>query len=247
MSNHHKKKFDVGILGWWYGKDYGSILTYYGLNKAISGLGYNVLMVHEATGYNGWRVSWPKDIVSMHFARRMGYNFTEQAHYSKLPALNSDVETFVVGSDQLWNPNIGRVNDDLFLDFVQPENRRVAYATSFGNRGIGKFKPDFVEKHAENLKKFSAISVREGYAVETARNVFGVDATQVVDPVFLLPKENYESLADQATIKVEGKYLAVFYLDPNPEKRKVAEAIADKLGLEKIVVIPNPDGGRQSA
>lgn len=241
------KTYDVGILGWWYGKNYGSILTYYGLNRAILGLGHKVLMIHEALGYNGYRVQWPDDILSMQFARRAGYEYTEQNHYSRLPALNEKVSNFVVGSDQLWNPMIGRVNDDLFLDFVAPENRRVAYATSFGNRGTAKFQPNFVETHSENLQKFAAISVREGYAVNTARDVFGVEAAVVVDPVFLLPRENYEALAQQALVKVSGNYLATFFLDLTPDKRDVALAVADKLGLQRIVVIPNPDGGRKAA
>lgn len=245
MTLKSNKKYDVGVLGWWYGKNYGSILTYYGLNRAIESLGYSVLMVHEPTGYNAYRATWPDDILSMKFARRVGYNYTEQKHYSHLPDMNDEVATFVVGSDQLWNPLIGRVNDDLFLDFVSPDNRRVAYGTSFGNRGTAKFKPEFIAKHAPNLQKFSAISVREKYAVNTARDVFGVDADLVVDPVFLLPREHYESLAHQATDKVSGNYLAVFFLDPTPEKKSAAEAIANKLGLQRIVVIPNPDGGRK--
>ena len=248
MTFENKKQYDVGIMGWWYGQNYGSILTYYGLNRAITGLGYKVLMIHETMGYNGYRVKWPDDILSMRFARRAGYEYTAQEHYSRMPALNDQVATFVVGSDQLWNPMIGRVNDDLFLDFVAPENRRVAYATSFGNRGIGKFNPEFIEKHKENLQKFSAISVRESYAVNTARDVFGVEADLVVDPVFLLPRENYEALAQQATVKAfSGEYLTTFFLDPTPEKRDVALAVADKLGLQRIVVIPNPDRGRKLA
>lgn len=245
MNARTNKTYDVGILGWWYGKNYGSILTYYGLNRAIEGLGHKVLMVHETLGYNGFRVQWPLDILSIEFARRVGYEFTEQRHFSRMAQLNEDVATFVVGSDQLWNPLIGRVNDDLFLDFVGPDNRRVAYATSFGNKGTSKFKPDFIEKHSANLQKFTGISVRESYAVETARDVFGVDAMQVVDPVFLLPTQDYEKLAQQATVKVSGDYLAVFFLDPTPEKKAAALAIADKLGLARIVVIPNPDGGNK--
>lgn len=245
MSLKSNKKYDVGVLGWWYGKNYGSILTYYGLNRAIESLGFSVLMVHEPTGYNGYRVTWPDDILSMQFARRAGYNYTQQVHYSQLPALNDEVDTFVVGSDQLWNPLIGRVNDDLFLNFVSPENRRVAYATSFGNRGTAKFKPEFIARHSPNLQQFSAISVREKYAVNTARDVFGVHADLVVDPVFLLPREHYQTLAHQASATVSGDYLAVFFLDPTPEKVAVAEAIADKVGLKRIVVIPNPDGGRK--
>jgi nitroreductase len=242
-----EKKYDVGILGWWYGKNYGSIMTYYGLNRAITRLGYETLMVHEALGYNNWRVQWPDNILSMEFARRVGYKYTQQVHYSELPQLNDIVNTFVVGSDQLWNPRIGRVNDDLFLDFVAAENKRVAYATSFGNRDVDKFTPAFVAKQTENLKNFDAISVREEYAVDIAKSVFGVEAKLVVDPVFLLSADDYIALAEKATVKVKGDYLAVFFLDPTPEKKQVAESIARKLGLSKIVVIPNPDGGRSVA
>lgn len=240
-----EKKYDVAVLGWWYGKNYGSILTYYGLNRAIDSLGHSVVMVHEPLGYNGYRVDWPDDILSMEFARRIGYEYTEQMHYSELPGLNDVARTFVVGSDQLWNPMIGRVNDDLFLDFVAPQNDRVAYGTSFGNRGTEKFKPYFISRHAANLQKFKSISVREGYAIDTAVDIFGAKASLVVDPVFLLPQEHYVKLASKATVSTEGEYMAVFFLDPNPEKRAVAQAIADKLGFKKILVIPNPDDGRE--
>jgi hypothetical protein len=247
MLLNAKKKYDVGILGWWYGKNYGSIMTYYGLNRAITNLGYDVLMVHEALGYNGWRVEWPDNILSMEFAKRVGYNYTQQVHFSQLPALNKRVKTFVVGSDQLWNPHVGRVNDDLFLDFAGSSNGRVAYSTSFGNRDTKKYKPEFIEKHSANLQKFDAISVREDYAVNVAKDIFGVDAVQTVDPVFLNDVSVYEELADTATIKQSGRYLATFFLDLTPEKKRVAVAVADKLGLDKIVVLPNPDGGRQIA
>ncbi|MGP9664702.1 polysaccharide pyruvyl transferase family protein [Halomonas sp. AOP22-C1-8] len=239
-----KYEYDVAILGWWYGANYGSMTTYFGLHQAISSLGYSVLMVHEPLGYNGYRVKWPHDLLSMKFADRMGYEYTNQFHFSELPHLNDKVNTFVVGSDQLWNPMIGRVNDDLFLDFVSDKNGRVAYATSFGNKGTKKFDGEFGEKHSKNLQKFDAISVREEYAVDIARDVFGVEADKVVDPVFLLEKAEYERLADSANWQPEGDYLNVFYLDPTPEKRRVAETVADKLGLSKIVIIPNPDKGR---
>lgn len=246
MAFDTQKTYDVGILGWWYGKNYGSILTYYGLYKAIESLDLSVLMVHEPLGYNGYRVKWPDDILSMDFARRAGYHYTQQEHYSKLPALNQQATTFVVGSDQLWNPKIGRVNDDLFLNFVGEDNRRVAYGTSFGNRGTDKFDGPFIEKHTPNLTKFDAISVREAYAIDTARDIFNVHADLVVDPVFLLPKTHYETLAAQATVKLTGTYMSVFFLDPTPAKRDVAVAIADKLGFDRIVIIPNPDNGRKS-
>ena len=41
------KHYDVGILGVWFGCNYGSIATYYCLNQAVEGLGKSVLMVHR--------------------------------------------------------------------------------------------------------------------------------------------------------------------------------------------------------
>jgi len=241
-----EKLFDIGVLGWWYGENYGSMLTYYALNKVLTKMGYSVLMIHESLGYNGWRVNWNDNISPLKFARRVGYDYTKQVHFSDLREFNKKCCSFLVGSDQLWNPLIGRVNNDLFLDFVDDDKVRIAYGTSFGNRNIDKFKPDFINRHKKNLNKFAAISVRENYALDIAKDVFGVNATQVVDPVFLLSKEDYSKLAEKATYKVEGKYLLAFILDPNEGKRQAISAVANKLGHDKIVILANPEH-RESA
>lgn len=236
-----KEKFDIGVLGWWYGENYGSMLTYYALNRTLEKMGYSVLMIHENLGYNGWRVHWDTNIAPMEFARRVGYHYTEQIHFEEAGSLNEKCQSFMVGSDQLWNPLIGRVNDDLFLDFVEDNKPRYAYGTSFGNRDIEKFSPEFIKKHTTDLQKFEAISVREEYAVDIAKNIFKVDAIQVVDPVFLLSQSDYGELAKTATYKAEGRYLASFILDPNEEKRRVIDEVAEKLELDKIVILANPE------
>ena len=48
------EKYDVGILGVWFGCNYGSIATYYALGKTIESFGKSVLMVHRPwlTPYN---------------------------------------------------------------------------------------------------------------------------------------------------------------------------------------------------
>lgn len=66
-----------------------------------------------------------------------------------------------------------------------------------------------------------------------------------MDPVFLVPRSHYEELAEKATVEFSGTYMSVFFLDPTPAKRDVAVAIANKLGFERIVVVPNPDNGTQ--
>ncbi|GFH39802.1 polysaccharide pyruvyl transferase family protein [Lactococcus insecticola] len=236
----NEKKYDVAILGWWYGVNYGSILTYYGLNKAISNLGYDVLMVHETLGYNAWRVRWPETIMPLQFAKRVGYNYTKQYDKSELAELNDLADAFVVGSDQLWNPGIPRVNEDLLLSFVNPNKKRISYGTSI-SRGEEYFNDLFIKDFRNNVQKFDGVSVREVGALEQIKKYTGVSAEQVVDPVFLLDKADYGVLADQATFEPEGDYLALFLLDPNEDKKRVALAISEKLGFNHIIVIPNPE------
>lgn len=236
-NKEEHKKYDVGILGWWYGNNYGSMLTYFALNKTIKNLGLNPVMIHESLGYNGYRVKWGSNIPPMEFARRQGYNYTDQQNFKENESLNKLTDTFMVGSDQLWNPHVGRVNDDLFLDFTNNDKKRIAYATSFGNADNKKYTPSFIKKHSQNLKRFDAISVRENYAVKTAKDIFGVDATQVVDPVFLLDREEYSKLADKATVRPEGKYMLSFILDPNENKKNVIISIAKKLSFDKVYII----------
>lgn len=235
------EKYDLGILGWWYGQNYGSMLTYYALNTVIKNLGLKPIMIHESLGFNGYRVKWADDIPPMQFARRQKYDYTEQQHLSKNHELNQLTDTFMVGSDQLWNPLIGRVNDDLFLNFTEDNKRRISYATSFGNANDGKYNPDFLTKNIPNLRRFDSVSVREKYAVETAQSVFGIEAEQVLDPVFLIDQNEYSKLAEGATTCPKGDYLLSFILDPTPEKKAVIINIAKKLRLAKIVILTDAD------
>lgn len=126
-----EKKYDVGILGVWTGCNYGSIMTYYALNNVIKSLGYSVLMIDKMlTG------SQQSDVEhKMTHSRR----FAEE-HYDISPSLKKDefyklndmCDTFVLGSDQLWNYGISKNFDKLFyLSFADASKKKIAYATSF--------------------------------------------------------------------------------------------------------------------
>ncbi|MCJ1970979.1 polysaccharide pyruvyl transferase family protein [Lactococcus carnosus] len=234
------KKYDVAILGWWHNSNYGSIMTYYALNKAILDQGYSTILVHEALGYPN-RHKLSTDAPAIKFANRQGFEYTEQENFTELGKLNKIADTFVVGSDQLWNPYIGRINDDLFLNFTAPEAKRIAYGTSIGNFAQEHFQsdnfgPDFQQVEKQNLERFDWMSMREDDGIDYMKKTFGFDLPQVVDPVFLINPKNYHDLAEKATTVIEGRYMLAFILDPNDEKRRGVEAVADKLGFEKIAI-----------
>lgn len=246
MKNN--KKYDVAILGWWHNSNYGSMLTYYALKKAIENLDYSTLMVNESMGYPN-RHKLPNDAPGMTFARRQNYAYTEQEHFLENEKYNELADTFVVGSDQLWNPYIGRINDDLFLNFTADDKKRIAYGTSIGNFSRPKFSSehfgeDFEQVERQNLSRFDWVSMRESDGISYFKENLGIDAPQVVDPVFLIDPKEYWKLADEATINFEEEYMLAFILDPDEDKKRNIEAVADKLGFNKIVVFTDANGPR---
>ncbi len=226
--------FDVGIVGWWYGKNYGSALTYYALREVIEGLGYDTLMLEWP-----WRKK-PFPPISDNFVRRFAkkhYNMSAQYTFDEYPSLNNHINQFLVGSDQLWNYWDSKdMGNYYMLDFVREDRKKLSYATSFGHPEYAAPK-EVCQKQAEILKTFDAISVREDDGVKICREVFGVEATQVFDPVFLCPKEKYLGLIEEADITFEKPYLLAYILSPNKEKGEMLKQAADKLGLDLLIIL----------
>ena len=74
-----------------------------------------------------------------------------------------------------------------------------------------------------NLARFDAISVREHSALGIIKSL-GHTATEVLDPVFLLPKQQWQDLADD-TGKAE-RYVLVYDFMNSPKVREQAKHIA---------------------
>ena len=103
-------------------------------------------------------------------------------------------QKIIVGSDQVWNSAVTLADDIYYLPLNKPEvaPRKFSYAASFGNnKSIQGYKTDVVE----NLKDFELISVREKEASVYLKETYGIEASTVVDPVFLNNKEFWESFA----------------------------------------------------
>ena len=126
-----QKHYDVGILGVWFGCNYGSIATYYALEKTIESFGKTVLMVHRPRlGAEDGRM---KGRHSIRFAEEH-YDISKSYHVSEIGELNTLCDAFVLGSDQLWNYGVTKIfGHSYFLDFAGEDKKKIAYATSFGS------------------------------------------------------------------------------------------------------------------
>ena len=104
--------FDIGIMGFWYGLNYGSILTYYALNKVLQDMGYSTLMIENLHPLVIGK------IIQKHIPEflQKHYTISKYRHYRNLKQLNNICNTFILGSDQVFAPGCYRwFRNSLFL------------------------------------------------------------------------------------------------------------------------------------
>ena len=225
-------KYDVGIVGWWYNLNYGGTLTYFALHQVLRKMGYSVLMINRTSEDPHHK---PKEeTVPYKFARK--HYFISKSHSRKsIYDLNEHCEAFISGSDQMLNPVLWRWSGpEYFLNFVNGENRKIGYASSFGNRYVEDKNLSNIMKYW--IRRFDALSVREDYAVDIAKNVFGINAEKVLDPVFLCDKQEYLNIAAQSEANEKG-FSVNFFLDPSEEKREIIKFANDLLKKDYINLI----------
>lgn len=147
-------------------------------------------------------------------------------------------DLYIAGSDQIWNPYYGNGRDAAYYcAFVNDPSRCISYAASFGKSDIPAEERPFMKPQLAN---FRAVSVREATGVKIARSM-GVDAVQVVDPVFLLRREAWERLCKEPPV---DDYLLVYdFLHNDPNIDILAQSIAKK---ERLKIVSVNDGASLS-
>ena len=134
---------------------------------------------------------------------------------------------YFAGSDQIWNPLFPNGKDPAFyLDFVQ-NGVRASYAASFA---VHDFPQDIRSITTQYLSRLDYISVRERSGLTILRNLGIYNATSVLDPVFLINRKHWETLAEK---RKEGKpYLLVYDFDNSPVVHSLSKRIAEERGLK---------------
>lgn len=230
------RHFDIGLFGVWYGENYGSVMTYYALNRVLKKLGLSVLMIDKPRRHI--RDAEVDGLIhSRVFARKHFDGVMPSLPPERMRELNDVCDTFVVGCDQMWNYGIAKgFGFNNYLDFVDAEKRKISYATSFGHSV--SFTPNKeIPIIAKLFRRFSAISVRERDAVKILRNEFGVAATQVLDPVFLLHASEYDEIISETKYKESQPYALSYILDPTSETARLVKEIAREKGLKLITIL----------
>ena len=142
---------------------------------------------------------------------------------------------YVVGSDQIWNPDITcGLRRAYFGAFSNPRKKKViSYAASFGSSGLsgrddGKF--------AKLIRHVDAVSVREESAIPYVTRICGREVTDVLDPVFFLKKESWQRIERIPEYAEKERYILVYVTEPNRTMSEYAKKLSAETGLSVIEV-----------
>ncbi len=225
-------KYDIGIVGFWYGLNYGSVLTSHAMYRVVEKLGYSAVHLNK-----------PEELWSPRFAdiNTMAARFTRKHSnvsdiQSGFARMNDHCRMFLVGSDTVWNPLlVGRHQPFFFLDFAAPDKKKIAYACSFGRPRFNMDDPLLRHYCHYACNRLDAVSVREESGIKLMKEEFGRDAARVLDPVFLLEPEEYRRIhAEGADMKPNGPYIFSNMLSTDEKKIQAYERAVRDLALPTI-------------
>lgn len=232
-QNASQGKYDVAIVGIPTVENFGGSLTYVALYNVIQEMGYTCAMIER-----------PKDAIHPPMPISRIYYEAPFKNQDLLPFVktrkelkkyNDISDVFIVGSDQLYHHNLMRnFSGVALLDWVDDNKKKIAFAASFGH---DVFTGDETERAEMSyfLKKFDAFSCREASGVVLAKNDFDINATQVLDPVFLCDRKVYDKMISNAKIEYKSNYISAYILDPNPHKANIINALSNILNKKAFI------------
>lgn len=146
----------------------------------------------------------------------------------------NEVSTLVLGSDQIWNPNISRGFDPVFFGKIGDNKKRqvCSYAASIG---VSILNEKQQKEFSEELKNVDHISVREESAKKIIEKIdSNIKVSVDLDPTLLLSEQKWSDLAKE--YHNDKPYIFVYSLSGYPETYLTAQKVASYLGAEIIEV-----------
>ncbi len=232
-KNCSNTKYNIGIVNMMFTNNAGGVMTYYALYKLIESLGYNPILI-----YNKF-VSKNLYDNTMGCKTALKYCNVGNSVYSKevLNKYNKLCNTFIVGSDQIWNyPHLIFYS---LLDFATNDKKKIAFSTSYR-----KINLDFDKniKFKYYIKQFDNVLLREDAYINTLKNEFDIEAKQVLDPVFLI--DNYDDLINNSNLNIDYEFILVYCVYFENNILELLDYISNTMNI-KIVKIQAINGCRE--
>ncbi|HOQ75611.1 MAG TPA: polysaccharide pyruvyl transferase family protein [Thermoclostridium sp.] len=249
---------NVGLITFHYAHHYGAQLQAYALQKAVEKLGFPCEIIDyvrpdtiegsslfKKGASPGAILSNIHTLFRLPSFRRRHQRFNSFVNenmklggkrYMSIDDLLADppvYNSYLCGSDQIWNPMIFRpagLDPAFFMPFAG-EKKRIAYAPSFGLSDIPE---PYATSLREYLSGFSALSAREQSGSEIIRKLTGREAEVVLDPTMLLDESDWLQVCSNE-MRDTPCILCYFISDPTPFSDSI-QWISSKLKLPVVML-----------
>ena len=143
--------------------------------------------------------------------------------------LNYDV--LISGSDQILNLTLSDLSFSYYLPF--DDAIKISYASSFGRDNISDIEKWAIMKY---LPSFKSLSFREksGYSI-TSSLINVKEKNIVVDPVFLLTKDEWIALVKEK--KMRKKYILVYAMEQSEWIEKTVDQVSSQFANYEVKII----------
>ncbi|WP_025761930.1 polysaccharide pyruvyl transferase family protein [Dyadobacter tibetensis] len=229
----------IVILTFHYANNYGALLQCYALSEVLKLKGHTVNLLNlnkppkKTSLRNRIRFAIYHYRLNKFRKEYLPKPTRKYINYSELKADLPVADCFIVGSDQVWNPQITGDNClEYFFSFLQDSQKRIAYAASFGLSSWTS--TQFDDDIKTFLGKFDSVGIREDSGVEIAKEIFGIRSKQVLDPTLLL--DNYDNLTGPTTTKSS---LITYKFAKDDDWFSFVRAVSVQLNLDPIALNEN--------
>ena len=168
------------------------------------------------------------------FSKQMCLSKKQYRDEKSLIETNELYETFLIGSDQVWN--IKKESDfstAYLLDFVADNKRKIAYAPSIGTSGLQELK-----MHINLLRRFKAISCRESGGTTILREVTGMDVRTVLDPTLLVSQKALKQVSRKINRKPYLFYYSLDGYDKRERNMALIKYLSERFALDIVIITP---------
>ena len=229
----------------------GNRLQNYALQTVLERCGHNVETLRREAGFQGNAKSKLKSVkravglLTKHKGDRLGafkkFNKKNLSFSRKVVSkevvsagLADAYDCFVIGSDQVWNPDFDFNSELDYLPMISSE-RKLAYAASFGVSEIS----DDKQRVAHLLKTIPFVSVREGAGAQIVYDLTKQNVPVVLDPTLLLSADDWASIMEMPSkVNCGVPFILKYVIGKDANKHEI-DRLAKKRNLP-IVDIMNP-------
>lgn len=249
----------IGILSFHHIYNYGAVSQLWALQRFLDDIGYDSKIIDVRPFYRippgakefGSK-KWSRRLYRLRDSLGLGYTSEKRSRFedfvraelrktehgksvSEVIKKEPDIDTIIVGSDQVWSPRFGKkAIETYFLTEPALGVRKISYAAC-ARTYAARLEKD--PRIVDGVRDFDYISVRDDFTGQMVENITSKTVSRVVDPSLLRPP--YPGKVDGLS-NIPSQY--ILYYGSSKSGDIVVEQLANKYDLPVVFIGKENDG-----